>query len=90
MTFETDTRIPTNEDVWQAVLIMCGRMEWSQETLAELSGLTLRSTPRTETGQQVSVDIKREIARAFGCDDLDIFMRPITATSPEKPEAHKS
>jgi len=90
MTTETDTRLPTNEEVGQAVRMMRGLMDWSQETLAELSGLTLRSTPRTETGQQVSADTKRAIARAFGCDDLDFFMRPITAASPEKLEAQKS
>jgi DNA-binding XRE family transcriptional regulator len=70
--------------------MMRGLVEWSQEMLAELSGLTLRSTPRTETGQQVSIDTKRDIARAFGCDGLDFFMRPITAMFPEKLEAYKA
>ncbi len=60
-----------------------------ERSMAELSSLTLRSTPRTETGQQVSVDTKRAIAHAFGCDDLDFFMRPITAKSSEKFEADK-
>jgi len=30
------------------------------------------------------------IARAFGCGDLDFFMRPITAALPEKLEAQKT
>lgn len=90
MTTETDTRLPTHEEVGQAVRMMRGLMEWSQETLAELSGLTVRSIQRTEAGQQVSTDTKRAIARAFGCDDLDFFMRPITAVSPEKLEAQKA
>jgi len=90
MTTETDTRLPTHEEVCQAVRMMRGLMEWSQETLAELSGLTVRSIQRTEAGQQVSTDTKRAIARAFGCDDLDFFMRPITAVSLEKLEAQKA
>ncbi len=90
MTTETDTRLPTHEEVGQAVRMVRGLMEWSQKTPAELSGLTVRSIQRTEAGQQVSTDTKRAIAPAFSCDDLDFFMRPITAASPEKLEAHKA
>jgi len=62
MPTETDTRLPTHEEVCQAVRMMCGLVEWRQETLAELSGLTARSIQRTEAGQQVT-DTKRAIAR---------------------------
>ncbi len=69
--------------------MMRGVMEWSQETLAEISELTARSIQRTEAGQQVNTDTKRAIARAFGCDDLNFLMQPITVSSPEKLEAQK-
>lgn len=69
-----------------------GVMEWSQEALAEISGLTVRSIQRTEAGQQVNTDTKRAIARAFGCDDLNFLMQPITASSPKslKPKKRPS
>ncbi len=51
MTTETVTRLPSHEEVGQAVRMMHGLMEWSQETLTELSGLTVRSIQRTEAGQ---------------------------------------
>lgn len=65
MTIETDTRFASNEDVGQAVRMICCLTEWSQETLAEPSGLTVHSIPRFKTGQQVSAETKRAIAHAF-------------------------
>jgi len=51
MTTETGTRLPTHEEVGQAVRMVRGLMEWSQETVAELSRLTVRSIQRTDAGQ---------------------------------------
>jgi transcriptional regulator with XRE-family HTH domain len=46
---------------------------WTQETLAELSGLKVRTIQRVEQGQPSSLDTRRALARAFGIDDLDYF-----------------
>ncbi|HTR67868.1 MAG TPA: helix-turn-helix transcriptional regulator [Terriglobales bacterium] len=46
---------------------------WSQETLAELSGLQTRTIQRVEQGQTTSLDTKRAIARAFKLEDIDFF-----------------
>ena len=51
-------------------------MEWSQETLAELSGLTVRTIQRVEAGQPSSLDTRRAIARGFQIPDLDVFHKP--------------
>ncbi len=40
-------------------------MEWSQETLVELSGLTVRTIQRVEAGQPSRLDTRRAIARGF-------------------------
>lgn len=44
----------------------------------------MRTIQRVEAGQPSSIDTRRAIARAFGCDDLDFFTRPVVSTSPEK------
>lgn len=49
---------------------------WTQETLAELSGLTPRTVQRVEGGEPSSVDSRRALARAFEMDDIDAFNRP--------------
>ncbi|NLS20320.1 helix-turn-helix domain-containing protein [Rhizobium sp. P40RR-XXII] len=50
---------------------------WSQETLAELSGLNVRTVQRVEDGQPSSTDTRRAIARAFDFSDLDLFNKPM-------------
>ena len=54
----------------RAVRVLQG---WTQETLAELSGLQTRTIQRVEQGQPSSLDTRRALARAFGLDDLDYF-----------------
>jgi transcriptional regulator with XRE-family HTH domain len=50
---------------------------WSQETLAELAGLNIRTIQRVEDGQPSSVDTKRALARAFDFADIDFFAKPM-------------
>jgi transcriptional regulator with XRE-family HTH domain len=59
-------------------------MEWSQETLAELSGLTVRTIQRVEAGQPSSLDTRRAIARGFQMPDLDVFCKPYPFPTPEE------
>jgi transcriptional regulator with XRE-family HTH domain len=46
---------------------------WTQETLAELSGLQTRTIQRVEQGQPSSPDTRRAMGRAFAFDDIDFF-----------------
>ena len=48
---------------------------WSQETLAELSGLSARTIQRVEDGQPSSVDTRRALARGFEFPDIDFFIK---------------
>jgi transcriptional regulator with XRE-family HTH domain len=56
--------------VVRAVRVMQG---WTQEVLAELSGLQTRTIQRVEQGQPSSIDTRRALARAFGLPDLNYF-----------------
>lgn len=89
MTTDTETRLPTPAEVGLAIEMMRNMLEWSQETLAELSGLNVRTIQRAEAGQPSSIDTPRAIARAFGCEELDFFKRPVISTSPETLRAQK-
>ncbi len=56
---------------------------WTQETLAELSGLTVRTIQRVETGKPSSSDTRRALARAFDIDEIDTFNKPFERKSEE-------
>jgi len=52
--------------------------QWSQETLATLSGLSVRTIQRVEKGDPSDLDTRRALARAFDSEDLNIFNKPYT------------
>jgi transcriptional regulator with XRE-family HTH domain len=56
----------------------------SQETLAELTGLTVRTIQRVENSEPSSVDTRRALARAFQIEDMDVFNKPHMFSSAEK------
>jgi transcriptional regulator with XRE-family HTH domain len=58
--------------------------QWSQETLAALSGLNVRTIQRVEKGEHSDLDTRRALARAFDSEDLDIFNKPYTIPTPEE------
>ena len=57
---------------------------WTQETLAEISGLTVRTVQRVERGEASSIDTRRALARAFRMEDIDAFNKPHAFKSPEQ------
>ena len=56
---------------------------WSQETLAELAKLNVRSVQRVEAGQPASSETLRALARAFDAEDLDCFEVPSVPSAEE-------
>lgn len=62
---------------------------WSQDTLAELTGLTVRTVQRVEAGQPSSPETRRALARVFGADDIDRFNKPHAHQTPEEFEAQE-
>jgi transcriptional regulator with XRE-family HTH domain len=63
----------TPEEIGVLVRTVRVMQGWTQETLAELSGLQTRTIQRVEQGQPSSLDTRRALARAFRLDDLDYF-----------------
>lgn len=62
---------------------------WSQEQLAEISGLSARTVQRVEEGLPSSVDTRRALARGFGFEDINGFNKPYVIPSPEEASAAK-
>ncbi len=48
---------------------------WSQDTLASLAGVNIRTIQRVEDGQPSSLDTRRALARAFQFPDIDFFSK---------------
>ena len=49
---------------------------WTQEILAELTKLNVRTIQRIENGKGASQDARRALAMAFELGDIDIFNKP--------------
>lgn len=49
---------------------------WSQETLSEVSQLSLRTIQRVEKGEPSNIDTRRSLARAFDANNIDAFNSP--------------
>src|SRR5262249_22531017 len=60
---------------------------WSQATLAEITRLNERTIQRVESGEPSSFDTLRAIAKAFKCDDIDVFNKPTRLANTEKLKA---
>lgn len=77
-----------------AELAVCIRMfremrQWSQEQLAEISGLNVRTVQRVEQGLSASLDTRRALASAFEFEDIDALNKPFTIPSEEELKAAK-
>ena len=82
-----ERRVPTSADLALLIRVLRQASEWTQETLAELSGLTVRTIQRVEKGDPSSLDTRRALARGFGYDDLEVFNKPWPMLDPEKLKA---
>lgn len=63
----------TNEELACGVKYLRKIKGWTQETLAELSRLSLRTIERVEKGEPSSPETRRTIASAFGYNDMNFF-----------------
>ncbi|PZR35501.1 helix-turn-helix domain-containing protein [Caulobacter segnis] len=71
-----ELRAPTKAEL--AVILKTFRdlQGWTQETLAELAGVNVRTIQRVEDGKGGSADTLRAVARAVQAKDLDFLVRP--------------
>ena len=61
--------------------------QWSQDTLAAVSKLSIRTIQRVENGEPSNGDTRRALAFAFELGDADIFNKPWNRPNPEQVEA---
>lgn len=78
-----ETRTMTLQEVGLLVKLLRDAHGWTQETLAEISGLTTRTIQRVETGDSASAETRRALARAFQLEDIDTFNKPYEFKSEE-------
>lgn len=62
---------------------------WSQEQLAAISGINVRTIQRVEQGLPASLHTRRALAQAFEFEDIDVFNKPFTIPSEEEAKAAK-
>lgn len=89
----TDTaqqsRLLTPEELAACIKLFREVRQWSQEQLAAISGLNVRTIQRVEHGQVASLDTRRALARAFDFEDIDALNKPFTIPSEEEAKAAK-
>lgn len=79
-----DYRLLTAPELAAMVLQLRKEHGWTQETLAELARVSVRTIQRLEDGQPSSGDTRRAVAGAFGFEDLDAFSKPWPLPNIEK------
>lgn len=63
---------------------------WSQQQLADISGLQARTIQRIEASEPSSLDTRRALASALGFEDIDAFNKPYAIPTPEQMQADKA
>lgn len=82
-------RVLTPEELATIVKLFRESRKWSQETLAQLSGLSVRTIQRVETGEPSGIDTRRALARAFEFQDIDALNKPYAIPTVEELEAER-
>lgn len=82
-------RLLTPEEMAICIRLFREMRHWSQEQLAEISGLNVRTIQRVEQGESASFDTRRALARAFDCEDVDAFNKPFSIPSEEESRVAK-
>lgn len=77
-------RLLTNLELGVIVAFYREMKGWSQETLAELSGISVRTVQRVEHGQGAVKATRRALANAFGIEDIDLFNKAMEIPTAEE------
>lgn len=85
----TEARPLTPAEVAFGIRAFREARQWSQETLAELSGVNTRTIQRAEGGEGCSPDTKRALGVAFGLPDVDFFNKPHSIPTEEAVRQHR-
>jgi len=88
-TEDTQTRLLTPAELAVCIKMFREMRQWSQEQLADISGLNVRTIQRVEQGLSASFDTRRALASAFEFEDIDALNKPFTIPSEEELRAVK-
>lgn len=88
-TEQTKPRLLTEGELAVMVKFFRESRQWSQEQLADLSGLSVRTIQRVERGNTSGFDTRRAIARAFEFEDIDALNKPFSIPTTEGMQAAK-
>lgn len=83
---QQQARMMSNEELALLVKLMRDSKKWTQEQLAEISNLNIRTIQRVENATSASFDTRRALARAFGATDIDCFNKAHVFPTPEEIE----
>ena len=83
------TRLLTPAELGLCIRLFREVRQWSQEQLAEISGLNVRTIQRVEQGQAASLDTRRALAAAFKFEDVDALNKPFTIPTEEELKVQK-
>ena len=87
---QQQARMMSNEELAFLVKLMRDSRKWTQEQLAEISNLNIRTIQRVENATSASFDTRRALARAFEATDIDCFNKAhVFPTQEEIEEAVK-
>lgn len=85
----TKPRMLTPEELGMLVKVFREMRQWSQDQLGAISGLSVRTVQRVETGNPSGLDTRRALARAFELEDIDAFNKPYAIPTDEEIKAAK-
>ncbi|MBN8713854.1 MAG: helix-turn-helix transcriptional regulator [Xanthomonadales bacterium] len=83
------TRLLTPAELAVCIKLFRETRQWSQEQLAAISRLNVRTIQRVEQGLSASLDTRRALASAFDFEDIDALNKPFTIPSEEELKATK-
>lgn len=83
-------RMLSLEEFATLIRTMREAFQWSQETLAELAGLNVRTVQRVENAKSASIDTRRALTVAFEIEDIDAFNKPFAIPTEEELKVEKA
>lgn len=83
------SRLLTSDELACCIRAFREARQWSQEQLAEISRLNVRTIQRVEKGESASFDTRRALASAFDFEDIDALNKPFHIPSAEQLKAAK-
>jgi transcriptional regulator with XRE-family HTH domain len=77
-------RMLLTKELAELVIYSRNQKGWTQDILAEVTKLSLRTIQRVEKGEPSSLDTRRALAIGFELDDIDHFNKPMSLPDFEK------